>query len=160
MAQGWGDARWSGRPEQGRVSTRQSDQPRAELICTYTLSSTCGSRRRFKQRCRGEAYLVRFVDDFVVSFQFREDADAFQPRTGGAVRRIRPGVEPRRRPGCYSLGDWPRSLAAARRGEAETFEFLGFKHVCGLDRRGKFALIRIPASTVAGTFWLAPRMDH
>jgi hypothetical protein len=28
----------------------------------------------------------------------------------------------------------------------ETFEFLGFKHVCGVDRNGRFALIRIPST--------------
>ena len=34
-----------------------------------------------------------------------------------------------------------------RRGlRPETFEFLGFKHVCGVDRRGRFALIRIPST--------------
>jgi RNA-directed DNA polymerase len=27
----------------------------------------------------------------------------------------------------------------------ETFEFLGFKHVCGTDRGGRFALIRLPS---------------
>ena len=27
----------------------------------------------------------------------------------------------------------------------ETFEFLGFKHVCGVDRKGRFAVIRIPS---------------
>jgi RNA-directed DNA polymerase len=30
-------------------------------------------------------------------------------------------------------------------GRPETFEFLGFKHVCGVDRAGRFALIRIPS---------------
>ena len=34
-----------------------------------------------------------------------------------------------------------------RRGlRPETFEFLGFKHACGVDRRGRFALIRIPST--------------
>jgi RNA-directed DNA polymerase len=40
-------------------------------------------------------------------------------------------------------------FAAATRGKhgqrPETFEFLGFKHVCGVDRRGRFAQIRIPS---------------
>ena len=47
-------------------------------------------------------------------------------------------------------------FAAATRGKhgqrPETFEFLGFKHVCGVDRSGRFALIRIPASRVARSF--------
>ena len=28
--------------------------------------------------CHGEAYLVRFADDFVVSFQYKRDAERFQ----------------------------------------------------------------------------------
>ena len=43
------------------------------------------------------------------------------------------------------FGRLARSRAAARGEKPSTFEFLGFKHVCGLDRRGKFAVIRIPA---------------
>jgi hypothetical protein len=30
--------------------------------------------KKFKAQCRGEAYLVRFADDFVGSFQFWGDA--------------------------------------------------------------------------------------
>src|SRR5215471_6603910 len=36
--------------------------------------------KKIKPKCRGEAYLVRFADDFVVSFQFRHDVDQFQQR--------------------------------------------------------------------------------
>ena len=34
--------------------------------------------KKFKAQCQGEAYLVRFADDFVGSFQFRGDAQNFQ----------------------------------------------------------------------------------
>src|ERR1700687_6122113 len=34
--------------------------------------------KKIKPQCRGEAYLSRFADDFVVSFHFRQDADHFQ----------------------------------------------------------------------------------
>src|SRR5499427_3114948 len=34
--------------------------------------------KRFKPQCQGEAYLVRFADDFVVSFQYKRDAERFQ----------------------------------------------------------------------------------
>jgi hypothetical protein len=40
-------------------------------------------------------------------------------------------------------------FAADRRAEygqkPETFEFLGFKHACGRDRSGQFAVIRVPS---------------
>ena len=34
--------------------------------------------RKIKPGCRGEAYLVRFADDFVVNFQYRVEVDRFQ----------------------------------------------------------------------------------
>lgn len=34
--------------------------------------------KKFKSLCRGEAYLVRFADDFVGCFQFQADAQNFQ----------------------------------------------------------------------------------
>ena len=36
--------------------------------------------KKIKPQCRGEVYLLRFADDFVVSFQFRQDADHFQQK--------------------------------------------------------------------------------
>jgi RNA-directed DNA polymerase len=36
--------------------------------------------KKFKAQCQGEAYLVRFADDFVGSFQFWGDAQNFQRR--------------------------------------------------------------------------------
>jgi group II intron reverse transcriptase/maturase len=36
--------------------------------------------KKIKPECRGEAYLVRFADDFVATFQYREDVDRFQTK--------------------------------------------------------------------------------
>src|SRR6202795_1197055 len=36
--------------------------------------------KKIKPQGRGEAYLLRFADDFVVSFQFRQDVDHFQQK--------------------------------------------------------------------------------
>src|SRR5439155_24565850 len=37
-----------------------------------------------------------------------------------------------------------RAYLAKTREKPDTFDFLGFKHVCGTDRGGKFALVRVP----------------
>lgn len=100
--------------------------------------------KKFKPQCQGEAYLVRFVDDFVGSFQNGHEAEEF-------LRQLRERFV---RFNLYLAEEKTRILqfgrfAAADRAGAgmrpETFEFLGFKHVCGVDRSGKFALIRIPS---------------
>jgi len=110
-------------------------------ICTTPW--TCGSRRSSKPQCQGEAYLVRFVDDFVLSFQYLADAENFQRQLRARLARFNLELAEEKL-GCCSLADSPPSDCARVDRRPETFEFLGFKHVCGTDRDGRFALIRLP----------------
>jgi group II intron reverse transcriptase/maturase len=107
--------------------------------------------KKFKTQCRGEAYLVRFADDFVGCFQFPEDAQSFQRKLRERFARFN----------LELAEDKTRLLlfgrfAAAMRGRhglrPETFEFLGLKHVCGVDRSGRFALLRIPSTKSCSKF--------
>ena len=115
----------------------------ANIYLHYTLD--LWFEKKFKPQCKGEARLVRFVDDFVVSFQYLLDADAFQgqltERFAGFNLEL---AEEKTRLLLFGR------FAAERRAmngqlRPETFEFLGFKHVCGTDRSGRFALIRLPS---------------
>ena len=47
-----------------------------------------------KPRLRGEAYLVRYIDDFVVCFQYREDATRFQHALRGRLSKFALALEP------------------------------------------------------------------
>jgi len=102
--------------------------------------------KKIKPACRGEAYLVRFADDFVVSFQFREDVDRFQTQVRERFAEF--GLELAEEKTRRILFGRFAALTRQRHGEGrpETFEFLGFKHVSGVDRSGKFSLIRIPST--------------
>jgi hypothetical protein len=42
-------------------------------------------------------------------------------------------------------------------GKPVMFDFLGFKHVCGTDRSGKFTLVRVPYENAAESSWPRPR---
>jgi RNA-directed DNA polymerase len=126
-----------GTPQGGPVSPVLSN-----LYLHFTLD--LWFEKKFKSQCRGEAYLVRFADDFVGCFQFQGDAQRFQQQLRERFARFN----------LEMAGEKTRMLlfgrfAAATRGKhgqrPETFEFLGFKHVCGVDRSGRFALIRIPS---------------
>jgi RNA-directed DNA polymerase len=102
--------------------------------------------KKIKPACRGEAYLVRFADDFVATFQYREDVDRFQTKVRKRFAEF--GLElAEEKTRCILFG---RFAALTRQryglGRPETFEFLGFKHVSGMDRAGRFALIRIPSA--------------
>jgi len=100
--------------------------------------------KKFKPQCRGEAYMVRFVDDFVGSFQNRHEAEEFlrQVRERFARFNLTLAEEKTR---SLQFGRFAAADRAVDGERPETFEFLGFKHVCGVDRSGKFALIRIPS---------------
>ena len=126
-----------GTPQGGPISPVLSN-----LYLHFTLD--LWFEKKFKPQCRGEAYLVRFADDFVGCFQFQGDAQRFQHQLQERFAQFN----------LEMAGEKTRMLlfgrfAAATRGKQgqrpETFEFLGFKHVCGADRSGRFALIRIPS---------------
>jgi group II intron reverse transcriptase/maturase len=101
--------------------------------------------KKFKSQCRGEAYLVRFADDFVGCFQFQEDAQNFQRQLRERFTRFNLELaEDKTR--LLLFGRFAAAMRGRRGLRPETFEFLGFKHACGVDRRGRFALIRIPST--------------
>jgi len=100
--------------------------------------------RRFKSWCRGEAQLVRFVDDFVVCFQYLTDAEDFQKQLRERFARFNLELaEEKTRLLLFGRFAVERSLRNGQK--PETFEFLGFKHVCGMGRAGQFLVIRIPS---------------
>lgn len=81
--------------------------------------------RRFKRTCEGEAYLVRFADDYVVCFQYRSDAERFHRELTDRLKKF--GLE--LSPGKTRMMLFGRFAAEkkAQRGERpETFDFLGF----------------------------------
>jgi hypothetical protein len=43
-----------------------------------------------------------------------------------------------------TFGRFARERMAVYGKQVETFDFLGFTHICGKDQKGKFALIRLP----------------
>jgi group II intron reverse transcriptase/maturase len=100
--------------------------------------------RRFKRGCRGAAYLIRFADDFVACFQYQADANAFGRELAGRMQEFGLELKPDKTR-LLLFGRFARERAAAFGEKPGTFEFLGFKHVCGVDQKGKFTLVRIPA---------------
>jgi RNA-directed DNA polymerase len=80
-----------------------------------------------KRRCRGEACLVRYADDFVCAFEHREDAQAFYQALGERLRKFN-----------LELAEDKTRIIAFRRDQSQSyFEFLGFEYRWGTDRSGK-----------------------
>jgi len=121
--------------------------------------------RRFKRGCRGAAHLIRFVDDFVVCFQYKAEASAFGRELAGRMQEFGLELKPEKTR-LLLFGRFARDRAAVHGAKPGTFVFLGFKHVCGVDRRGKFAVVRIPAHDSCRKFldrtyeWLRSHMHE
>jgi RNA-directed DNA polymerase len=94
----------------------------------------------------GDVILVRFADDFIVGFEYQDDAQRFL--TDLRERFAKFGLE--LHDGKTRLIEFGRHAARRRRarglGKPETFDFLGFTHLCGKTRDGRFGLRRITIS--------------
>jgi group II intron reverse transcriptase/maturase len=87
--------------------------------------------KAIKSRLKGEAYLVRYADDFIIMCQYEEDA-----------KRIFK-VLPKRfnKFGLELAEDKTKILLFGRyKGNKETFDFLGFTHFNSKGRNGKYTL--------------------
>ena len=96
-----------------------------------------------KHHARGDVIIVRFADDFVAGFQYRDDAEAFWAALRERFAKF--GLE--LHPGKTRLIEFGRYAVPRRRargeGKPETFKFLGFTHICATSRKGRFWVRRI-----------------
>jgi RNA-directed DNA polymerase len=112
----------------------------ANVYLHYVLDLwACQWRRR---NARGDVILVRFADDYVAGFEHREDAERFLADLRERFARFGLELAPEK----TRLIEFGRYAARdrARRGDRkpETFDFLGFTHMCAKDRHGRFKLRR------------------
>jgi group II intron reverse transcriptase/maturase len=94
-----------------------------------------------KRHARGELYFVRYADDFVACLQHEEDALAM--REALAERLAKFGLELHSdKTRVIRFGRFAREKAARQGRKPETFDFLGFTHIAGCNRDGRFQLKR------------------
>ena len=95
-----------------------------------------------KEKAQGHVIVVRYADDFVVGFQHRAEAEQFRRDLEERMGKFHLTLHPEK----TRLIEFGRFAATnrARRGEGkpETFDFLGFTHICGKTRSGAFTVIR------------------
>lgn len=97
--------------------------------------------RRFRKRCRGEAYYFRFADDFLACFQYKDDAENFhrqlKDRLEGFALKLSAAKTNR-----IEFGRFARENARKRGEKPKEFTFLGFTHYCGKTKKGYFKVKR------------------
>lgn len=132
-----------GRRIGGEVGTVQggSISPLLANIYLHYVFDLWIQRWRTKE-ARGDMVVVRFVDDFVVGFQHQDEAERFLAELRDRFARF--GLE--LHPDKTRLIEFGRFAEKNRRdrgdGKPPTFNFLGFTHICGKTRKGKFAVLR------------------
>jgi group II intron reverse transcriptase/maturase len=93
-----------------------------------------------KPRLRGEAYEIRYADDFILCFQYREDAEKVLEVLTKRFAKYGLTLHPDKTR-LIAFGRDALAKAEAEGGrKPETFDFLGFTHVCARSRRGKFTI--------------------
>src|SRR5260221_2501238 len=99
-----------------------------------------------KRRAHGDVIIVRFADDFTVGFEHRQDAERFLEELRGRFAKFGLELHPDKTR-LIEFGRFAASNRAARgEGKPETFDFLGFTHICATSGNGRFWVRRVTIS--------------
>ena len=90
-----------------------------------------------KRHARGNCIIIRYADDFVIGFEREDDAKACLAALYDRMEKFGLNLHPDK----TRLIQFGRNAAVRRErrglGRCETFDFLGFTHVCGKTRKNK-----------------------
>lgn len=96
--------------------------------------------KQIKPLLKGEIHLIRYADDFIVCFQYHEDATRFLAVLRKRFQRF--GLElSEEKTQLIAFGRFATDqLRRAGKRKPPTFDFLGFTHICATSRTGKFTI--------------------
>ena len=113
----------------------------ANIYLHYVLDLWVNKWR--KSEANGEVIIVRYADDFVMGFQYQQDAERFTHELCERLRTF--GLELNQdKTRLIEFGRFAVSNRKSRGlGKPETFDFLGFTHICGkTPKKKRFTIIR------------------
>lgn len=133
-----------GRRHPGTVGTPQESviSPLlANIFLSVVMDKWMSAWRR--RHARGDMIAVRYVDDAVFGFQHESEARQFMKELKKRLKEHGLNLHPDKTR-LIEFGRFAESNRKRRgKGKPETFDFLGFKHICGKTRRGKFKVRRV-----------------
>src|ERR1700735_4066403 len=96
-----------------------------------------------QKRARGDVIVVRFADDIVVGFHSKADADQFRAELTERMQKFNLELHPDKTR-LLEFGPYAIDQRQWRgEGKPETFNFLGFTHICVKKRsNGRFTVLR------------------
>lgn len=138
----------TGYSEEGMIHRQTVGTPQGSVISPllaniylhYALDEWVESERR--TRPNGDVIIVRFADDCVLGFQYKSEAERFLT----AMRERLAGFGLTLNPEKTRLIEFGRYVAERRQkrgeGKPESFNFLGFTHLCSVNKKGGYFLKR------------------
>jgi group II intron reverse transcriptase/maturase len=95
-----------------------------------------------KTKAKGDVIVVRWADDFVVGFEHQQDAEQFHYELAERFAKFKLKLHPEKTR-VIEFGFHAANNRKRRgQGKPETFNFLGFTHICGKKRSGMFTVYR------------------
>jgi RNA-directed DNA polymerase len=131
-------------PKRWRVSVSSTRVVTAETLANIYLHYVYDlwADQWRKRHATGAMIVVRYADDTVVGFEHRSDAERFLADLRNRMAEFELELHPEK----TRLIEFGRRAAAAQaargEGKPETFNFLGFTHICSRSRKGDFSLAR------------------
>jgi group II intron reverse transcriptase/maturase len=133
------DGEWK-RMQEGTPQGGSASPLLANIYLHYALDLWVQSWRR--KRTGEDVIVVRYADDVVMGFQRKSVAQQFWEELKQRMRKFGLELHPEK----TRLLEFGRYAVERRRergqGKPETFNFLGFTHICGETGSGQFAVLR------------------
>ena len=96
-------------------------------------------KQEVKPRVKGQAVEMRYADDAILCFQYREDAQKVLRVLAKRFAKFGLTLHPEKTR-LVEFGRHALTTAERMRNKPATFDFLGFTHKCARSRRGKFTV--------------------
>lgn len=103
-------------------------------------------QKTVRKQCQGQAYMVRYADDFVCCFQYKKDADRFYQALQKRLKKFNLEMA-KDKTKIIPFGRFAQENCK-RKGlkKPQTFDFLGFTHYCSKSKNGHFRVKRKTSS--------------
>jgi group II intron reverse transcriptase/maturase len=123
-----------GTPQGGNLSPMLSN-----VFLHYVLD--LWFEKKIRTQARGACSLVRYADDFICMVQYQDDARYIEPTLRERFAKFGLDLHSEKTR-TISFGRYERENAQRQQRKANTFDFLGLTHFCGISRKGKFIVGR------------------
>ena len=114
----------------------------ANIYLFYVLDQWINKWRKFE--ARGDIYIVRYADDFVIGCQYKDDSHRLLQALNVRMKQFNLTLH-EEKTRLLEFGRFAKQNRAKRgEGKPETFTFLGFTHICSeLRSNGYFTVKRL-----------------